>query len=338
MDLELVDRAAHAVPGAQRARAGRHHACGSRRTTPTASRSASSTRTAPTSTKARSARSSGCCTARTSAARSRATSATSCSRPARWSSTPPRSKRSVDADRLRRRVVQGRARLLVRRGVDRDAERARQDRRDRARGQPVRDDRRCRRRRRGPRDARRRRSATSCARRAPTSGSCSTPTARPRRSSTTRAPRSTAEQALLALVSSSASHRPAPASRCRSSVSREAERIADAARRVDRVDEAVGRAPDGGRGQRRSRLRGVAGGRLHLARVPARVRRGRDARAPARPARRRRTVRCRRSLAEVPEPHVAHEARADAVGTQGRGDARRDGAGEGACRPCSSTA
>ncbi len=41
--------------------------------------------------------------------------------------------------------------------------------------------------------------------------------------------------------------------------------------------------------------------------VPARVRRGRDARAPPRPARRGRAPVVERCVAEVPEPHVAHE-------------------------------
>ena len=67
-----------------------------------------------------------------------------------------------------------------------------------------------------------------------------------------------------------------------------------AARRDDHLDEALGRAPHGDRGRGRHRLRGVAGRRVHLARRAPRVRRGRDAAAPARPARRRPTRSCRR--------------------------------------------
>ena len=59
---------------------------------------------------------------------------------------------SVDGERLRQPLVQGRARLLVRRRVGRHAARARQDRRVGARGQPVRGD--GRRDGRRPRDAR----------------------------------------------------------------------------------------------------------------------------------------------------------------------------------------
>ena len=72
--------------------------------------------------------------------------------------------------------------------------------------------------------------------------------------------------------------------------------------------------------------------------VPARVRRGRDARAPPRPARGDRPRRCRRSSPALPE--IARRARdgADAVGAQGRGDARDGRAGEGRATSCSSTA
>ena len=91
--------------------------------------------------------------------------------PRRSSSTPPRSRRASTSSRLRERGVQGRARLLVRRGVDRDAERARQARRRGARGEPVREHRVGAPTRRGSRRARSRGSATSCARRAATSGS-----------------------------------------------------------------------------------------------------------------------------------------------------------------------
>ena len=134
---------------------------------------------------------------------------------------------SVQPERLRRRGVQGRARLLVRRDVDPDAERARQARRERARRQPVRGDERRDGHGRRSRDPHQGRSAISCARRAPISATCSIPTARPRRSSTTRACRSSAEQALLALVKLVCEQRPGSRLALPVSVSREAERLGE---------------------------------------------------------------------------------------------------------------
>ena len=97
MDLELSTVPRHAVPGAQRTGAGRHLGA------PRARRSRQ--RRDPLLRRhrrrhrrdRRSASSSGCCTARTSAARSPPTSATSCSRPGRSSSTRRRSRRASTA-------------------------------------------------------------------------------------------------------------------------------------------------------------------------------------------------------------------------------------------------
>jgi mannose-1-phosphate guanylyltransferase/phosphomannomutase len=97
--------------------------------------------------------------------------------------------------------------------------------------------------------------------------------------------------------------------------------------RIDRLDQALGRAPDGRRRQRGNRLRRFARRRVHLAVVPARVRRGRHARAPARPAGRRGSSALGRARRGARDLRCAR-AGADAVGTQGRGDARRDGARE----------
>ena len=108
---------------------------------------------------------------------------------------PPRSlefytaalERIVDIEQVREQCVQGRARLLVRRGVDRDAEPAREARRRGAGGQPVREHRVGDLVDRDVRDAQRRASPSWCGCRAATSAWSSTPTERPRWSSTTPA-------------------------------------------------------------------------------------------------------------------------------------------------------
>ena len=170
-----------------------------------------------------SARSSGCCTAKTSAARSRPTSATSCSRPARSSSTRPRSKQR------RRRCapapfVQGRARLLVGRGVGGHAARARQDRGVGAGVNPYAatvgatvDDLETRVKILG--DLVRTSDRIS--------GSSSTPTVRPPSSSTTKEPRSPRTRRLLVIVELVCSTRPHAHIALPVSVSREVERIAE---------------------------------------------------------------------------------------------------------------
>ena len=198
--------------------------CGSRPATPTASRSASSTPTAATSTRRRSARSSGCSTARTSGARSPATSATSCSRRARSSSTPPRSSAASTPSGVRQRAFKvvldysfGAASIvmpnvLAKLGAEVLAVNPFASTRRRRRPSRI-------------RDAQVARSPTSCARRAATSGSCSIPTASSRRSSTTPGTSLEPEQALLALVALVArGGARARASRCRCRSASEAER------------------------------------------------------------------------------------------------------------------
>ena len=212
---------------------------------------------------------------------------------------------SVDVEPIASARVQGRARLLVRRDVDRDAERAGQARRRRAGRQPVREHRGATAERLETRVKFDRR--VSCALRDPISVSSSTPTARPRRSSTTRAPRSRRPGA--------ARHREARVRATQNarialpvSVSREAERIArphgatitwtklSAAHLMEVVERAV------------SRSRGLAGGRVHLAHVPAGLRRGRDADVDLLDllAADERTLSS--IVAELPETHVAYES------------------------------
>ena len=199
MDLELVDRAAHALPGAQRAGAGRDHGA-ARARRPRQRRDPLLRRRRRRHRRGRrSARSSACSTAKTSGARSPATSATSCSRPARSSSTRPRSKRAstptgcasasfkvvLDYSFGAASIVMPNVLAQARRRACSRSTRSRAPRRHR----PSTTSRRASRR---IGDLVR---TSGC-----DLGSCSTPTARPRRSSTTRACRSTAEQALLALV------------------------------------------------------------------------------------------------------------------------------------------
>ena len=261
-----------------------------------------------TSTRARSARSSGCSTARTSAARSRGDIGDIV--------FPPRALEfytaALEAQRRHRAAaapgVQGRARLLVRRRVDRDAERARQARRRGARGQPVREH----------------ASATATAEDRDaqverlgdlvrTSGTDLGFVFDPDGETAividdTRPRRSSPSELLLA-------HRRAgqrggarrAASRCRSRSASEAERIARArrrgrcapsSRRRDLME--IAAAP-------RRRLRGIAGRRLHLARRSCPRTTPRPRWCSCSTCSPRSTGRCRTIVAEVPETHVAHE-------------------------------
>ena len=148
----------------------------------------------------------------------------------------------------------------------------------------------------------------------------------------------TPEQALLVLVQLVCETIPSARIALPVSVSREAERIARAARRDDHVDEALGRAPHGGREQRRAstsprRRRAASSGRrscppydaaatlVHLLDLLA---------ATDRPL----------SSVVAEHPRTAHRARsgADTVGAEGHGDARRDRTGQGRTTSCSSTA
>ena len=147
----------------------------------------------------------------------------------------------------------------------------------------------------------------------------------------------TADQALLVIVELVCATQPERADRAAGVGEPRGRAHRRATRRDGHLDEAVGRAPHGGRAAARHRSRGVAGGRLHLAVVPARVRRGGDAGAPARPARARRAV-------AVGDPRrragVAHRARSRA---RRRGSARarscaRWSSGRRTTRRCSSTA
>ena len=276
----------------------------------------------------RSARSSGCSTARTSGARSRATSATSCSRPARSSSTPRRSSArstSTACANARFKVVLdysfGAASIvmptvLAKLGaevlavnpfastapastVGRPTAHGRAHRRARARV--------------GERP--RLRASTPTARRSTSSTTTGhVLVARPRRCSRSCAssPRRS-EHARIALPVSR--HAGGRAARRR-------------ARRGDRVDEAgptrslmeVASARHGRRSRRRRR-------RVHLARLPARLRR------PATLAKLLDLLAGDRPIAVVGRArrcravHLAHETVADAVGAQGRGDARDGRAG-----------
>ena len=147
---------------------------------------------------------------------------------------------------------------------------------------------------------------------------------RPRRSSPSRRCSRSSRSSRRRVPSARASR-----SRCRSR--REAERIAERARRRDRVDEAVGRAASW-RSRRAARSTFAAshdGGFIWPDFLPAY-----DAAATL--------VKLLDLLAAVDRPlstvvrrrcptsHVAHETVADAVGAQGRGDARDGRAGEGA--------
>ena len=280
--------------------------CGSRRATPTASRSASSTATAATSTRRRSARSSGCSTARTSGARSAATSATSCSRPARSSSTPPRSSTSSTSsgcgDRAFKVVLDysfGAASLvmpavLAKVGADVLAV------------NPFAAP------RRPPstaEDATRRLARIGELVRASGSdlGMVIDPDGETARRRRRHAATSSSPEELLARRrrADRRGRCPGRASRCRSPSP--ARWSGSSARRTRWCGpEALGREPHGGRVERPRRLRGVARRRLHLARLPARLRRRGHAGEAARPPRA-----VDRPLSEsstaLPRVHVAHE-------------------------------
>ena len=153
-----------------------------------ASRSASSTPTAPTSTEDAAAQDRAAALPRgLPAGVRRPTSATSCSRPGRSSTTPPRSRAPSTSERSARRGFKVVLDYSYGADVVRDAERARPSSAPTCSavnpyastaGRASAFDRDA---------ARRRASATSCGPRAPTSARCSTPTASTSRSSTTRA-------------------------------------------------------------------------------------------------------------------------------------------------------
>ena len=161
--------------------------------------------------------------------------------------------------------VQGRARLLVRRHVDPDAERAREARRQRARGEPVRGDERRDGHRRRPRDA----GSRSIGDLVRTSGSDLGYVFDPDGETATiiddQGVALSAEQALLALVKLVCEQRPGRRLALPVSVSREAERLGRAQRRADHVDEALGRrtswrSPGAARSTSRRRRRAGSSG------------------------------------------------------------------------------
>ena len=227
--------------------------------------------------------------------------------------------------------VQGRARLLVRRDVDRDAERARQARRRRARGQPVRGDASARSTVDDREHAGQGRSATSCARRAPISGCVFDPDGETATIIDDQGVRALAPTRRCSRSSSSScEQRPGARLALPVSVSREAERHRASARRArSRGRSCRRRTSWRSRGSGGRRLRRVAGRRLHLARrsCPRTTRRPRSCTCST--CSPRADARCRRSSPACPSTHVAHEAVADAVGAQGHGDARDGRAGEG---------
>ncbi len=148
----------------------------------------------------------------------------------------------------------------------------------------------------------------------------------------------TADQALLVIVELVCSTDPERAHRAAGLGEPRGRAHRGAPRRVDHVDEAVGDAPHGGRAAARHRSRRVARRRVHLAVVPPRVRRGRDARAPARICSRRPIARCRRR--SPVDAGDARRARSRCPTPWERKGAVMRGMVERArgTRPCSSTA
>ena len=180
--------------------------------------------------------------------------------------------------------VQDRARLLVRRSVDRDAEPAHEARRRGVGGEPVREHRVGHVDRRGARRPGRRASPSWCRCRGAISASSSIPTASWRSSSTTPATSSSPRSC----CSPGDAHQRGGAGRERGGAG-ERHRCGRAdPRRAGRggAHEAVGGQPHGVRRRPQRDVRGHARRRLHLARVPARLRRRGHPGEAARPPRR----------------------------------------------------
>ena len=271
-------RAAHALPGAQQPVAGRHHRA-ARARRPRQRRDPLLRRRRPRHRRRRrSARSSGCSTARTSAARSRGDIGDIVFPPRSLEFYTAALERGVDIDRLRERAFKvvldysfGAASIVM-------PTRAREARRRGARGQPVREHGVGHVDRRDPRRAGRADRRARPRRRGATSASSSTPTAR---SATVVDDGGHVLEPERAAARARGAGRggacPARASRCRCQSPSEAERIADGARRARSCwTKLRRRQPHGGRRERRtSTFAGIARRRLHLARLPARLRRRR---------------------------------------------------------------